>query len=111
VEPDKRYMGFDAYKKVMARTSTSSSWLRPRAGGRALRSRHRRQHVFCEKPFGVDATGVRRMMVCKKATEKKLMCGRRTAARRPFYVETVDALKNGKLGDITAIYAIGSAAP
>ncbi len=109
VEPDKRFMGFDAYKKVIA-SNVDVVFLATPPGWRPMHFEaviDGGKHVFCEKPFGVDATGVRRMMAAgKKAAEKKLTVVSGAQRRSdPFYLETVDALKNGKLGEITAIYA------
>ncbi len=109
VEPDKRFVGFDAYQKLL-KSDIDVVFLATPPGWRPLHFEaaiDANKHVFCEKPFGVDATGVRRMMAAgKQATEKKLSVVSGAQRRSdPFYLETVDALKNGKLGDITALYA------
>ena len=109
VDPDKRFVGFDAYKKLLA-TDIDVVFLATPPGWRPLHFEaaiDAGKHVFCEKPFGVDATGIRRFMAAAKKSEAKKLSVMSGAQRRndAFYVETVDALKNGKLGEITALYA------
>jgi predicted dehydrogenase len=59
VAPDKRFMGFDSYKKVIASDvdviflATPPGW-RPIHFEAAIAAG---KHVFCEKPFAVDGTG------------------------------------------------------
>lgn len=109
VAPDKRFVGFDAFKKVIASDvdvimlATPPGW-RPMHFEAAVDAN---KHVFCEKPFGVDPVGVRRFMDAAKKSEQKKLTVVSGAQRRsdPFYIETIDALKNGKLGDIVALYA------
>lgn len=109
VDPDKRFTGFDAYKKIInsgvdiVMLCTPPGW-RPIHFEAAVEAG---KHVFCEKPFGTDATGIRRFMeAAKKSEEKKLTV--MSGAQRRFqreYVETVDKIRNGEIGDITALYA------
>lgn len=109
VEPDKRFTGFDAYKKVIdsgvdiVMLCTPPGW-RPIHFEAAVEAN---KHVFCEKPVGTDATGIRRFMeAARKSEEKKLTVV--SGAQRRFqreYVETVDKIRNGEIGDITALYA------
>ncbi|MBI5086553.1 MAG: Gfo/Idh/MocA family oxidoreductase [Acidobacteria bacterium] len=108
VEPDKRFVGFDAYKKLLA-TDIDVVFLATPPGWRPLHFEaaiDAGKHVFCEKPFGVDATGVRKMIAAgRKATEKKLSVVSGAQRRSdPFYLENVDAIKNGKLGDVVGLY-------
>lgn len=109
VDPDKRFTGFDAYKKVInsdvdiVMLCTPPGW-RPIHFEAAVEAN---KHVFCEKPVGTDATGIRRFMeAARKSEEKKLTVV--SGAQRRFqreYVETVDKIRNGEIGDITALYA------
>lgn len=109
VGPDTRFTGFEAYKKVIASDvdivmlATPPGW-RPLHFEAAVEAG---KHVFCEKPFGTDPVGVRRFMAAaKKSEEKKLTVV--SGAQRRFqreYVETVDKIKNGAIGDIRALYA------
>lgn len=109
VDPDKRFTGFEAYKKVIASDvdivmlCTPPGW-RPLHFEAAVEAG---KHVFCEKPFGTDPVGVRRFMeAAKKSEEKKLTVV--SGAQRRFqkeYVETISKIQNGEIGDITALYA------
>jgi predicted dehydrogenase len=61
--------------------------------------------VFTEKPIATDPVGVRRFLAAaKKAEEKKLtvMSGAQRHADHE-YVETVDKIHNGAIGDIVAL--------
>jgi predicted dehydrogenase len=109
VDPDKRFVGFDAFEKVL-KTDVDVVFLATPPGWRPLHFEaviNAGKHCFCEKPFGVDATGVRRMMAAGKlATEKKLSVVSGAQRRSdPLYIETIDAIRNGKLGEVTALYA------
>jgi predicted dehydrogenase len=115
VEPDKRYIGFDAYKKVLASDvdvvilAAPPGW-RPMHFEAAVDAG---KHVFCEKPFGVDPVGVRKCMAAAKKSEEKKLTVVSGAQRRsdPAYIENVDKLKNGSLGDIVALYAYWVGSP
>lgn len=108
VEPDKRFTGFDSYKKVIA-SDVDIIMLAAPPGWRPLHLEAAVQagkHVFCEKPLGTDPVGVRKSMAAARlADEKKLtiVCG---AQRRsdPFYLEKIDQIKNGQIGDVVALY-------
>jgi predicted dehydrogenase len=109
VDPDKRYMGFDSYQKVI-NSGVDVVILAAPPGWRPVHFEaciEAGKHVFCEKPFGVDPVGVRRFMeAAKKSVQKKLTVVSGAQRRSdPFYLETVDKLKNGSLGDIVALYA------
>jgi predicted dehydrogenase len=109
VSPEHRFVGFDAYKKLLASDidlvvlSTPPGY-RPEHFEAAIEAK---KHVFCEKPFGTDATGVRRFMAAaKKSEELKLTVV--SGAQRRFatdYMETVDKIKNGVIGNVVAAYA------
>lgn len=109
VSPEHRFVGFDGYKKLLASDidlvilSTPPGY-RPEHFEAAIEAK---KHVFCEKPFGTDATGVRRFMAAaKKSEELKLTVV--SGAQRRFatdYMETVDKIKNGVIGDVVATYA------
>ncbi len=109
VTPESRFTGFDAYKKVIASDvdivmlCTPPGW-RPLHFEAAVEAG---KHVFCEKPFGTDPVGVRRFMVAARKSEAKKLTVVSGAQRRfqREYVETVDKIKSGEIGDITALYA------
>src|SRR5260370_309783 len=63
------------------------------------------KHVFTEKPIATDPVGVRRFLAAaKKAEEKKLtvMSGAQRHADHE-YVETVDKIHNGAMGEIVPL--------
>ena len=115
VEPDKRFIGFEAFKKVVA-SDVDVVFLAAPPGWRPIHFEaviEAGKHCFCEKPFGVDATGVRRFMeAAKKSVEKKLTVVSGAQRRSdPFYLEHVDKIKNGQWGDVTALYAYWVGSP
>jgi len=75
VSKDKKYVGFDAYKKVIESDVdvvilTTPPSFRP---DQLLFAVAAGKHVFCEKPVAVDAPGVRKVIqAAKLAKEKKL---------------------------------------
>jgi len=81
VDPDKMFVGLDAYKKVLNSgvdlvILTTPPGFRPLHLAAAVEAG---KHVFCEKPMATDAPGVRSIMESvKKAKEKKMQpvtCG------------------------------------
>lgn len=110
VAPDHRFVGFDAYQKLVAAPDIDIVMLATPPGYRPMHFEaaiEAKKHVFCEKPFGTDPVGVRRFMAAaKKSEELKLTVV--SGAQRRFnreYVETIDKIKSGVIGDITATYA------
>jgi predicted dehydrogenase len=109
VEPDHQFVGFDSYRKVLASDidivmlATPPGW-RPIHFEAAVAAK---KHVFCEKPFGTDPVGVRRFMEAAKKSEELKLTVMSGAQRRnqKEYVETVDKIRNGAIGDIRAAYA------
>lgn len=109
VGPDKRFLGFDSYKKVIA-SDVDVIMLAAPPGWRPVHLEAAvaaGKHVFCEKPFGTDPVGVRKSMdACRLADEKKLTIVAGAQRRSdPFYVEKVDQIKSGAIGDVVALYA------
>lgn len=115
VEPDRRFVGFDAFQKLVnsdidiVMLATPPGY-RPAHFEAAVNAK---KHIFCEKPFGTDPVGVRRFMAAaKKSEELKLTV--MSGAQRRFqkdYVQTMDKIKNGAIGDITALYAYWVGSP
>ncbi len=115
VDAEHRFTGFDAYKKVIASgvdivMLTTPPGYRPMHFEAAVEAG---KHVFCEKPAGTDPVGVRRFMeAARKSKEAKLtvVCG----AQRRFqkeYVETIDKIRNGVIGEPVATYAYWMGGP
>ncbi len=106
VPADRRYAGFDAFKKVIDQVDVVLLCTPP-----AFRPIHlayavdKGIHAFVEKPIATDAPGVRSVLeTCKKAREKGISlasghCWRYEPARR----ETMKQVFDGKIGDIVAI--------
>ncbi len=109
IAPDQRFIGFEAYKKVIA-SGVDIVMLAAPPGYRPMHFEaaiNAKKHVFCEKPFGTDATGVRRFMAAaKKSEELKLtvMSGAQRRHDRKYQI-TIDKIKNGAIGDLNATYA------
>jgi predicted dehydrogenase len=109
VDPDKRFTGFDAYQKVI-NSDVDIVFLATPPGHRPMHFEaaiNAKKHVFCEKPFGTDPVGVRRFMdAAKKSEEMKLtvMSGAQRRFQKP-YVEAVDKIKSGEMGEVQALYA------
>ena len=108
VKPDAKFVGFDAYKEVIARCDvvllTTPPHFRPlhlRAAVEAGR------HVFAEKPVAVDAPGVRSVLEsCRVAAKKGRsvvsgLCLRYDAGFR----ETVKRVHAGEIGEVRTLLA------
>lgn len=109
VGPDKHFTGFDAYKKVLASDIDIVMLCTP-PGYRPMHFEaavEAKKHVFCEKPFGTDPVGVRRFMAAVKKSEEQKLTVVSGAQRRfdPNYVVTLDKIRSGEIGDVTALYA------
>jgi len=109
VDPEHRFTGFDAYKKVIGSDVDivmlcTPPGYRPAHFEAAVEAK---KHIFAEKPFGTDPVGVRRFMAAaKKSEELKLTV--MSGAQRRFqkeYVETIQKIKDGAIGDVVALYA------
>ncbi len=109
VDPEHRFIGFDAYKKLIASDvdivmlCTPPGW-RPIHFEAAIEAG---KHVFTEKPVATDPVGCRRFMAAaRKAEEKKLtvMSGAQRRSTRE-YIETVQKIQDGAIGEIVALYS------
>lgn len=109
VAPERRFVGFEAYKKVIASDVDiimlcTPPGYRPEHFEAAIEAG---KHVFCEKPFGTDPVGVQRFMAAARLSEQKKLTVV-TGAQRRFnrqYVETVEKIHDGAIGDVAAAYA------
>ncbi len=107
IAPDMRHTGFDAFKKLIASDVdivmlATPPGYRPEHFEAAINAN---KNVFCEKPFGTDAVGVKRFMAAAKLSEQKGLTVVSGAQRRfaRDYVATVDKIHSGAIGDITAL--------
>jgi predicted dehydrogenase len=109
VAPDMRFVGLEGYRKLLA-TSIDIVLLATPPGYRPIHFEaaiEAKKHVFCEKPFGTDAVGVRRFMAAARQSEDQrltVVSGAQRRFQKP-YVETVEKIQNGVIGDIVATYA------
>ncbi|MDD4190058.1 MAG: Gfo/Idh/MocA family oxidoreductase, partial [Mangrovibacterium sp.] len=109
VDGNKKFVGLDAYQKLVDSDVdvvilAAPPCFRP---GHLEAAVHAGKHIFCEKPFAVDAPGLRRvMMAAKKAQVKQLslvsgFCWRYHLPKR----ETFGRVLNGQIGEILAAEA------
>jgi predicted dehydrogenase len=109
VEPDRHFVGFDAYQKLLA-SDVDIVMLCTPPGYRPLHFEaaiNAGKHVFTEKPIATDPVGARRFIAAGKlAAERKLtvVSGAQRRAHRE-YVETVQKIQDGAIGEIAALYA------
>ncbi len=111
----RRFVGFDAYEKVIASgvdvvILTTPPVFRPDHLAAAVR---RGLHVFCEKPVAVDAPGVRSVLESAAASKRAGLslvsgyCWRYNVRHRALYERVLD----GRIGDIRAVYSTYNASP
>ncbi len=115
VDDDHCFVGFDAYKKIMQSDVdvvliACTSHFHPEILKAAVDAG---KHVFCEKPTGVDAPGIRvSMAACEEAAKKNLslvsgLCWRYNSGVR----ETMKRIHDGDIGDVVAIQSTYMGAP
>ncbi|MBI3209584.1 MAG: Gfo/Idh/MocA family oxidoreductase [Candidatus Solibacter usitatus] len=110
VDAEHRFVGFEAYKKIITSPDVDIVMLATPPGYRPMHFEaaiEAKKHVFCEKPFGTDPVGVRRFMAAAKKSEELKLTVMSGAQRRfdSAYMQTIDKIKNGAIGDITGLYA------
>lgn len=109
VDPAMRFLGLDAYQKVIDSgvdviILTSPPAFRPRHLKAAVDAG---KHVFCEKPMATDAPGLRSVMASVAEAKRKRLaivagfCWRYDFPRRAFY----QRIHDGAVDDIRSIYA------
>ncbi|MBI3697489.1 MAG: Gfo/Idh/MocA family oxidoreductase, partial [Acidobacteria bacterium] len=109
VDPEHHFVGFDAYQKLVASDLDIVMLCTP-PGYRPIHFEaaiEAKKHVFTEKPIATDPVGTRRFMAAtKKAEQLKLtvMSGAQRRSSRD-YLETVEKIQNGAIGEIVALYA------
>src|SRR5262245_9935525 len=108
VTPETSFVGFDAYKQVIAASDVVLLCAPP--GFRPLHLQaavEAGKHVFAEKPVAVDAPGVRSVLAtCELAKRKNLSIVSGLCLRYDNgFKETVQRLHNGAVGDIFALQA------
>lgn len=115
VDPEHRFIGFDAFKKVVASDIdivmlATPPGYRPEHFEAAIDAK---KHVFCEKPFGTDPVGVQRFMKAAKKSEDLKLSVMSGAQRRHArdYQETIKKIQDGAIGDVAALYAYWVGSP
>jgi len=108
VAPDQRFVGFDAYRQVLAAgvdvvLLTTPPHFRPAHFKAAVEAG---VHVFCEKPVAVDAPGIRSVLATGDVAKKKGLsvvsglCYRYDEAKQA----TVGRVHDGSIGRIVAMH-------
>ena len=109
VDPEHRFTGFDAFRKIAASgvdivMLTTPPGYRPEHFEAAINAG---KHVFCEKPIATDPVGVRRFLAAnEKARARKLtvVSGAQRRSSRD-YLQTREKVRGGAIGDIVALYS------
>jgi len=114
VSDDRKFVGLDAYKKVIDCVDvvllTTPPGFRPPHLEYAV---EKGKHVFCEKPMAVDAYGYRQALAAAhKAKEKNLslvagFCWRYGAPER----EIMNRVLGGQIGQVRAVYSTYNTGP
>jgi len=107
VAPENRFVGLDAYQKVIA-SDVDLVILATPPGFRPVHFEaavNAGKHVFMEKPVATDAPGVRKVLeACKKAKEKDLKVGVGLQRHHEAsYLETLKRVHDGAIGDVIAL--------
>ena len=108
VPEERSFVGFDAYKQVIASSDVVLLATPPHFRPIHLKAAiDAGKHVFAEKPVAVDAAGVRAVLAaCEEARKKKLSVVSGLALRYSNgYRETIRRIHDGALGDIRALQA------
>jgi predicted dehydrogenase len=109
VAEERKFTGLDAYKKVLNSGVDMVAIATP-GGFRPMLLRaavDAGKHIFCEKPMGVDPTGVRSVMESVAIAKQKGLGLRAGFNMRfePGYREAIKRIHDGAIGDIVAIYS------
>ncbi|MCK5746987.1 MAG: Gfo/Idh/MocA family oxidoreductase, partial [Oricola sp.] len=111
VTPDRRFVGFDAYKKAVdvlrpgdIAMCTTRAYIRPQHVEYAV---NKGINVFMEKPFAPDPVGLHRLLRAGEEAEKK---GVKIAAglqcrHSPARAALIDKIHGGEMGEISYIRA------
>lgn len=109
VAPENRFVGYDAYKKLID-SGVDIVLLHTPPGWRPLHFEYAvnaGKHIFAEKPLATDCMGAQRVMRLAKLSEEKKLTVMIGAQRRSQneYVETIKRIQDGEIGEIVATYA------
>jgi myo-inositol 2-dehydrogenase / D-chiro-inositol 1-dehydrogenase len=109
ITPDRKFLGFDAYQKVLAAgvdvvLLTTHPYARPIHLAAAIKAD---KHVFAEKPLAVDSTGLRAVLAAASEAKQKNLalqvgfCWRYAQAEK----ETFRRVNAGEIGEVTAVHS------
>ena len=109
VAPENRYLGYDAYKRVVD-SGVDVVFLHTPPGWRPLHFEYAinaGKHVFAEKPLATDCMGAQKVIRLAKESERKKLTVMIGAQRRcqKEYVDSVRRIQDGEIGDVVATYA------
>jgi myo-inositol 2-dehydrogenase/D-chiro-inositol 1-dehydrogenase len=107
VSVDQKFIGFDAYKQMVAADIdlvilATPPGFRPIHFEAAVAAG---KNVFMEKPVATDAPGVRKVLAAVKAAKEKNLkvgVGLQRHHQAP-YIETIDRIRDGAIGDVVAM--------
>jgi predicted dehydrogenase len=108
VPPERRFVGFDAYKEVIGCCDVvllcTPPQFRPLQLEAAVAAG---KHVFAEKPVAVDAPGMRRVLkTCEEAKAKNLSIVSGLCLRYDWrFQETIKRIQDGQIGKINTLQA------
>lgn len=110
VDKANRFIGFDAYRKVIQSGVDVILLATPPAfrPDHMMAAVEAGKHTFCEKPVAIDAPGVRKVLAAaKKAKEKNLsvvsgFCFRYDLPKRALFEKVL----KGEIGEIKNIYTV-----
>jgi predicted dehydrogenase len=108
VQPDHCFVGFDAYKQVLAASDVVLLCTPPHFRPLHLRAAvEAGKHVFAEKPVAVDAPGVRSVLeTCELARKKNLSIVSGLCLRYDNgFKETIRRVHDGAVGDVLVLQA------
>ncbi|MHB8523217.1 MAG: Gfo/Idh/MocA family protein [Limisphaerales bacterium] len=106
VSDDQKFIGLDAYKQAIALADVAilatPPGFRPIHFEEAVRQG---KNIFTEKPVGVDGPGIRRFLAAaEESKKKKLKVGVGLQRHHQLgYLETMQRLHGGAIGDITSM--------
>jgi predicted dehydrogenase len=110
VKPDTMFLGFDAYKKVLAMDQvdlvllTTPPGFRPQMVRDAIMAG---KHIFMEKPGAVDPVGVRSLLESALLAQQKGLAIAAGFQQRwmPQYIELIKRVNDGQIGQVTSAQA------
>ena len=109
VAPENRFLGYDAYKKVID-SGVDVVFLHTPPGWRPVHFEYAvnaNKHIFAEKPLATDMMGAQKVIRLSKESERKkltVMIGAQRRCQRE-YVQSVQRIQDGEIGDVVATYA------